>query len=96
VRAWYPDIDGEGKLRPMGNEIRSLASTIAETLSPECPWDAEHFVIRGYFKKFGPLYSNEIQFPCRVAGTRAFFAENVHLQTQDGLLVIFLMDSNVG
>lgn len=94
VRAWYPEITEDSQLKTMPEEIRSLASTIARTLSPECPWDLEHFVIRGYFKKFGPLYSNDMQFPCRITGTRNYFAQNVHLQTQDGLLVIFVMDTH--
>jgi hypothetical protein len=88
VRAWYPQITEEGQMQAVPEEVCSMASTIAKTLSPECPWDEEHFVIRGYFKKYGPLYNKDVQFPCRVAGTQNFFAQNVHLQTQDGLLVI--------
>jgi hypothetical protein len=96
VSAWYPQITEEGKLGPLPEEMRSMGATLAKSLSPDCPWDAEHFVIRGYFKKFGPLYSNTVQFPCRVAGTRNYFAQNVHLEDQDGLLVIFVMNTNAG
>jgi hypothetical protein len=92
--AWYPRINEHGQLDAVPEDVRSMASNIAKMLSPECPWDPEHFVIRGYFKKFGPLYSNDMQFPCRVPGTQNFFDQNVHLQTQDGLLVIFVMEAN--
>jgi hypothetical protein len=94
VVAWYPDISEQGKLEPLPEDIRAAGAKIAKTLSPECPWDAEHFVIRGYFKRFGPLYDTEIEFPCRVTGTRDFFSQNVHLETQDGLLVIFVMHAH--
>jgi hypothetical protein len=73
-----------------------MASALAKRLSPDCEWDDEHFVIRGYYRRFGPLYSHEVQFPCRVAGTRDYFARNVHLDTQDGLLVICAVDSHGG
>lgn len=96
VSTWYPQITERGQLEPLPEDIRAMAAKLAKTLSPECPWDAEHFVIRGYFKKFGPLYSNTVQFPCRVAGTRNYFEQNVHLETQDGLLVIFVMKTNAG
>jgi hypothetical protein len=96
VSTWYPQINERGQLEPLPEDIRTMAAKLAKTLSPECPWDAEHFVIRGYFKKFGPLYSNTVQFPCRVAGTRNYFEQNVHLETQDGLLVIFVMKTNAG
>jgi hypothetical protein len=96
VREWYPQINEAGQLQAIPEDIRFMASRIAQTLSPECMWDLEHFVIRGYFKKFGPLYSSDMQFPCRVAGTQHYFDQNVHLATQDGLLVIFKMDTHAG
>jgi hypothetical protein len=94
VRAWYPQINEHGQLEAVPEEVSAMAAAIAKTLSPDCPWDHEHFVIKGYFKKFGPLYSSDVQFPCRVAGTRDYFARNVHIQTQDGLLVICVMETN--
>jgi hypothetical protein len=94
VSTWYPDISDEGQLRPMTDKVHFLASDIAKSLSPECLWDSEHFVIRGYFKKFGPLYNTDMKFPCRVLGTRTYFEQHVHLRTQDGLLVIFELNTN--
>ena len=96
VSTWYPQITEDGQLKPVPEDVRAMAAKLAKTLSPECEWDAEAFVIRGYFKKFGPLYSNTVQFPCRIVGTRDYFAKNVHLDTQDGLLVIFVMNTNAG
>ena len=96
VRSWHPQIAEDGRLRAVPDDVRSMATTLAKTLSPDCPWDEDHFVIRGYYRQFGPLYSEDTQFPCRVAGTREYFAEHVHLDTQDGLLVICEVETNAG
>jgi hypothetical protein len=96
VRAWYPLINECGELEAVPENVRAMATALAKTLSPDCPWDADHFVIKGYFKKFGPLYSSDVQFPCRVVGTRDYFTRNVHLQTQDGLLVICEIETSAG
>ena len=96
VRGWFPQISEAGQLQAVPADVRAMAAELAKKLSPDCEWDGEHFVIRGYYKQFGPLYSHDTQFPCRVAGTRDYFARNVHLDTQDGLLVICEVDSHGG
>jgi len=86
----YPEIKETG-LPEAPEEIRSFAKAVAARLSPECPYDSERFVIKGYFKKYGALYQN-LNFPCRNPVTSSFFKQQLDELNQDGLLTISLLE----
>lgn len=72
-------------------EIRDLARVVVERLSPECPYDDERFIIKGYFKKYGALYQN-LDFPCRNPLTQSFFTTALDSTNQDGLLTVSILE----
>jgi hypothetical protein len=92
VPAWepmfHPKINADGSVERPAEEARRVAEQIAFRLSPECDFDSETFVMRGFLKKYGEIY-REIPPPSRKEGTTRFFDQHIDIGNQDALLVIF-------
>jgi GNAT superfamily N-acetyltransferase len=93
VEAWYPEINQAGEMDAIPDEVRRMAIRVAQRISPECEFRPDIFVIRGYYKRYGPLYK-EHSFPCQNPATRAYFQRNLDNSNQDGLFIfIHLVDT---
>lgn len=93
VTAYYPKIKPDGTREAVPEEIQDVMLRAAKVLSPECPYDSDSFVIKGYFKRFGSLYK-DTDFPCRVEGTKRYFEHYLDGSNQDGLLVMLSLDAS--
>lgn len=69
-----PVVDDAGTLSAP-DDMRRFGAIVAKQLSPECPYEASRFVIKGYFKKYGALYQH-FNFPVLRPVVQAFFANN--------------------
>lgn len=83
---FHPCIDDNGDVAPPSPETRATAAQVAATLSPECEYDADRFVIRGFLTKYGALYAHRDHVTSREAGANAFFDR---MARDDGLLIFF-------
>jgi hypothetical protein len=82
----YPQIEASGVLSPTPERVRALCQQVSAQLSPGCEFDPETFVLRGYYKQFGALYSS-FDFPCRSPGVAKYFSKALDAKGMDGLVI---------
>ena len=83
----FPEIDASGQLVPVPDGIRDLVTKLSAELSPRCAFNSETFVLKGYFKDFGALYS-DFNFPCRNPAVASYFDRYLDRSNMDGLLAV--------
>lgn len=84
----YPQIVSGTQIATVPPGVVALARRAVQIISPECEFVSEKFVVKGYFKRFGPLY-RDWDFNCHDSNVRAYFNASLDSRNQDGLLVLF-------
>jgi hypothetical protein len=90
----YPQINDDCELAAMPDEIRDLAVSVAERISPGCGLDPETFLNRGYYKRYGPIYKEPVYYS-RNPVTNRYFEQTLDHSNQDGILILIHVQSRL-
>lgn len=86
--SFHPRIAPGATIEEVPPDTRRVAARIAARLSPNCHFDADRFVIRGFLSEFGSIY-REPPPDSRVSATSEYFRRHVRYEDQDALLMLY-------
>jgi hypothetical protein len=84
---YFPKISDEGDLDPIPSEIQELGKSISKLISPTREFLPDKFIIKGYYKDYGALYSDH-KFNSYLSELQNFFRDHLDDENEDGFFIL--------
>lgn len=84
---FYPKINEEGDIDPVPENIQLLGQKISKVISPDREFVSSKFVIKGYYKSLGAIFTDH-KFSTKDSPIQRCFDKNVDASNEDGMFIL--------